>query len=77
MRSWRRHWPRENDLTGVILGTCRLAVETIDACEYADVMIVAPGGTLTVPAATDWVGIRIVSFEEEYGEGPCVAAFGQ
>ena len=66
---------RENDLTGVILRTCRLAVETIDACEHADVMIVAPGGTLTVPAATDWVGIRIVSFEEEYGEGPCVDAF--
>ena len=66
---------RENELTAVILRTCRLAVETIDACEHADVMIVAPGGTLTVPAATDWVGLRIVSFEEEYGEGPCVDAF--
>ncbi len=65
----------EGDLTAVILRACRLAVETIDGCEHADVMIVAPGGTLTVPAATDWVGIRIVSFEEEYGEGPCVDAF--
>ncbi|MCA1704565.1 MAG: GAF and ANTAR domain-containing protein, partial [Actinobacteria bacterium] len=43
--------------------------------EHADVMVVAPSGTLTVPAATDWVGIRIISFEEEYGEGPCVDAF--
>ncbi len=65
----------ENELTAVILRTCRLAVDTIDGSEHADVMIVAPGGTLTVPAATDWVGIRIVSFEEEYGEGPCVDAF--
>jgi GAF domain-containing protein len=38
-------------------------------------MLVAPGGTLSVPAATGWVSMRIVSFEEEYGEGPCVDAF--
>lgn len=66
---------RENELTAVILRTCDLAVETIDACEHADVMVVAPGGGLTVPASTDWVGTRIVSFEDEYGEGPCVDAF--
>lgn len=65
----------ENELTAVILRVCQLAVETIDACEHADVMVVAPSGTLTVPAATDWVGVRIISFEEEYGEGPCVDTF--
>jgi GAF domain-containing protein len=65
----------DSDLTAVILGACRLAVATIEACEHADVMVVAPGGTLTVPAATDWVGIRVVSYEEEYREGPCIDAF--
>lgn len=64
----------DTDLTAVILRACRLAVATIDACEHADVMVVAPGGTLTVPAATDWVGIRVISFEEEYREGPCIDA---
>lgn len=65
----------EKDSTGVILQACRLAVETMDACDHADVMVVVDGGLLTVPAATDWVGIRIVSLEEEYGEGPCLDAF--
>lgn len=65
----------EKELTAVILRACRLAVETIDACEHADLMVVAPGGILTVPAATDWVGIRAVSFEEQYGEGPSIDAF--
>lgn len=65
----------EGDLTAIILRACRLAVETIDGCQHADVMVVTPRGELTVPAATDWVGVRIVSFEEEYGEGPCIDAF--
>ncbi|MCU1346298.1 MAG: hypothetical protein JWL70_2564, partial [Acidimicrobiia bacterium] len=64
----------DDDLAAVIVGICRLAVQTIDGCEHADVMIVVRGGALSVPAATDWVGIRIVSFEEEYGGGACVDA---
>jgi len=65
----------EEDFTSVIVRACRFAVETIEACDHADVMVIAPGGGLTVPAATDWVGIRVVSFEEEFAEGPCVDAF--
>lgn len=65
----------EKELTATILRACQLAVETIDACEHADLIIVTPSGTLTVPATTDWVGIRVVSFEAEYGEGPCIDAF--
>jgi GAF domain-containing protein len=65
----------EKELTAAMLRACELAVETIDACEHADLILVAPSGALTVPAATDWVGIRVVSFEAEYGEGPGIDAF--
>lgn len=58
----------------VVQRACSLARATIGACDHADVMVAAPHGTLTVPSATDWVGIRLVSFEEEYGEGPCTEA---
>lgn len=65
----------ENDLSAVIVRACLLALDTVDACQHADVMIVAPQGIVTVPAATDWVGTRLVSLEQEYGEGPCTDAF--
>ena len=59
----------------VVQRACSLARETISACDHADVMVAAASGTLTVPAATDWVGIRVVSYEEQCGEGPCIDAF--
>jgi GAF domain-containing protein len=64
----------ERDLSAVINRTCQLAVATIDGCEHADLMVIAPGGAVTAPAATDWVGTRIVSMEAEFNEGPCVQA---
>src|SRR4051794_13312485 len=34
----------EPDLTAVMVRACRLAVDAVEGCEHADVMIVAPGG---------------------------------
>lgn len=65
----------EDDLTRLILRVCDLAAAAIEPAAHADIMVVAPGGTLTVPAATDWVGTRVVSLEEQTGEGPCIDAY--
>jgi GAF domain-containing protein len=65
----------EEDLSAVILRACRLAVETIERCAHADVMIVGEGKALSVPAATDWVGTRVVSIEQQLDEGPCIDAY--
>ncbi|MFL6207037.1 MAG: ANTAR domain-containing protein [Acidimicrobiales bacterium] len=62
------------ELAETTLLTCRLAKETLEWCDHVDVMVVPPRGGLTVPAATDWVGIRVVSIEAETGEGPCIDA---
>jgi GAF domain-containing protein len=64
----------EPDLLGLLQRVCELAVETIDGCEHADVMVFVAGETLTVPAASDWVGARVVSIEAELDEGPCLEA---
>lgn len=65
----------ESDVTALISRTCQLAVETIDPCQHADVMVVGPKRTLLVPGTTDWVGTRVVSIEDETGEGPCIDAY--
>jgi GAF domain-containing protein len=64
----------EEDFAGVINRTCQLAVATIEGCDHADIMLVAAGNVITAPAATDWVGTRVVSIEAEFNEGPCVDA---
>ena len=65
----------ETELPALNARVCELAVEAVPACDHADVMTVTNGGHLTVPGASNWVGLRVVSFEEEFGEGPCIDAF--
>ena len=65
----------ETELPALNVRVCELAVEAVPACDHADVMTVTNGGHLTVPGASNWVGLRVVSFEEEFGEGPCIDAF--
>jgi hypothetical protein len=64
----------ERDLLGVLQLVTELAVATIDPCDHADVMVLTRSGEATVPAASDWIGPRIVSMESELQQGPCLAA---
>jgi GAF domain-containing protein len=64
----------ERDVLSLLQRVTELAVETIGPCEHADVMVLTRHADLTVPAASDWVGPRIVSMEAELQEGPCLEA---
>jgi GAF domain-containing protein len=64
----------EPDVVRLLQRVCDLAVETIDACDHADVMVMTARSTPTVPGASDWVGPRIVSIESEVDQGPCLEA---
>jgi GAF domain-containing protein len=64
----------QKELTAVAAGICELAVETLDACDHADVTVLGRSGSMAVPGTSDWVGVRLVSLENEYSEGPCLDA---
>lgn len=64
----------EPDVIRVLQRITLLAVETVEACQHADVMVFDRRGVATVPAASDWIGPRIVSIESELDEGPCLDA---
>ena len=51
-----------------------LAVETVNACDYAAVSVVEMGGGISTPAASDDVAARCDALQYEFGEGPCVSA---
>lgn len=55
---------------------CRSAVEMVDGCDHASVMLRRNGRTRTV-AASDEVARRIDELEHEIGEGPCLDAIDE
>jgi hypothetical protein len=52
---------------------CSTALELVDACDHASMMLRRGNKTWTA-AATDQVGRRIDELERELGEGPCLDA---
>ena len=51
----------------------RLAVETLDACEFAGISL-AEGRKITSPASTNDTPKRLDEIQSETGEGPCIEA---
>jgi transcriptional regulator with GAF, ATPase, and Fis domain len=63
----------EKDLQATLQRIVRLAVQTIDACEYAG-MSVIDDKQVTSPASSDAVLALLDRIQSETGEGPCVDA---
>lgn len=61
------------DLLPLLDLVCTLAAATVESASHADVILMTRRKA-TVPAATDWVGTRIVSIESELDQGPCLEA---
>ncbi len=62
-----------DDLQGALEKIVQLAVESLDACEFAGVSLVEKG-KITSPASSDEVPRKVDKIQTETGEGPCVDA---
>lgn len=63
----------EETVEGTLQRIAKLAVETIDGCDYAGMTLVK-GGRMTTPASTADVPTTVDAIEIESGEGPCLDA---
>jgi hypothetical protein len=50
------------------------ATATVEACDYASVSLLGPGGRIRTPVATDRLVVELDELQYEAGEGPCVEA---
>lgn len=62
-----------DDVRGSLDRIVRLAVDALDACEFAGISFVE-NRTITSPAASSDVPKRLDEIQSEVGEGPCVDA---
>jgi GAF domain-containing protein len=51
-----------------------LAVATVPGCEHAGISFVHRRRTISTPAATDAVALRVDAVQSEVGQGPCLDA---
>lgn len=65
-----------DDYETVYDALCRSAVELIDGCDHASLMMRRNGRNKTV-AASDEVARRIDAIENELGQGPCIDAMDE
>ena len=64
---------RPDDVQSALDKIVYLAVETLDACEFAGISLVEKG-KITSPAASNDVPKKIDEIQSEVGEGPCIDA---
>lgn len=62
-----------NDLQSSLTRIVQLAVESLDACEFAGISM-AEQGRITSPASSNEVPRRVDQIQSESGEGPCIDA---
>ncbi|HEX2024084.1 MAG TPA: ANTAR domain-containing protein [Acidimicrobiales bacterium] len=62
-----------DDLQSALDQIVRLAVENLDACEFAGISLVEKG-TITSPASSNDVPRKVDAIQSETGEGPCIDA---
>ena len=62
-----------DDLQGALDTIVHLAVENLDACEFAGISLVEKG-TITSPASSNDIPRRVDEIQSEVGEGPCIDA---
>lgn len=62
-----------DDLTSALEKIVHLAVEHLDACEFAGISFVEKG-TITSPASSNDIPKRLDEIQAETGEGPCIDA---
>ena len=53
---------------------CRSAVQLVDGCDHASLMLRRGGDRVDTVAASDEVAARIDELEKQLGEGPCLDA---
>lgn len=61
------------DVQGTLDKIVNLAVETLDACEFAGISL-AEKGTITSPASSNDVPRLVDGIQSDTGEGPCIDA---
>ena len=63
----------DTEPAAIHLALCRAAVDLVDGCDHASIMVAA-NGKFSTTAATDPVAAQVDAIEREVGEGPCVDA---
>lgn len=64
---------RPDDLQSALDKIVGLAVDTLDACEFAGISLVEKG-KITSPAASNDIPKKVDEIQSEVGEGPCIDA---
>lgn len=62
-----------DDVQGALDKIVHLAVETLDACEFAGISLLERG-RITSPASSNDIPRRVDEIQSETGEGPCIDA---
>jgi transcriptional regulator with GAF, ATPase, and Fis domain len=63
----------QDDMTGALDKIVHLAVEHLEACEFAGISLVEKG-SITSPASSNDAPKRLDEIQSETGEGPCIEA---
>lgn len=64
---------QQDDLAGSLEKIVHLAVDHLDACEFAGISLVE-GRTITSPASSNDIPRKLDRIQSETGEGPCIDA---